>query len=105
MIGLIFAGMKAVSAAQARRSEDAEIQTGPTALAALQRPAASNQSAQWQAIARTVKEQDRTDTRWLEYELDIAKVLDFPLMTDMRYPDGAISSSQIAGRFAAAGQS
>ena len=86
LIGLIFAGMKAVSAAQARRSEDAEIQTEPTVLAALQRPAASNQSAQWQAIARTVKEQDRTDTRWLEYELDIAKVLDFPLMTDMRDP-------------------
>ena len=55
-------------------------------LAALHPPAASNQSAQWQAIARTVKEQDRTDTRWLEYELDIAKVLDFPLMTDMRDP-------------------
>ena len=25
-------------------------------------------------------------TRWLDYELDIAKLLDFPLMTDMRNP-------------------
>jgi hypothetical protein len=27
---------------------------------------------------------DRTDARWLDYEIDIAKLLDFPLMTDMR---------------------
>ena len=25
---------------------------------------------------------DRTDARWLDYEIDIAKLLDFPLMTD-----------------------
>ena len=31
-------------------------------------------------------EHDRTDTRWLEYELDFARLLDFPLMTDMRDP-------------------
>ncbi len=30
-----------------------------------------------------VQEHDRTDTRWLDYELDHAKLLDFPLMTDM----------------------
>jgi hypothetical protein len=29
---------------------------------------------------------DRTDARWLDYEIDIAKLLDFPLMTDMRDP-------------------
>ncbi len=27
-----------------------------------------------------------TDARWLEYELDFAKLLDFPLMTDLRDP-------------------
>jgi len=26
---------------------------------------------------------DRTDARWLDYEIDVAKLLDFPLMTDM----------------------
>jgi len=31
-----------------------------------------------------VEEHARTDARWLEYELDPAKLLDFPLMTDMR---------------------
>jgi hypothetical protein len=31
-------------------------------------------------------EHDRTDARWLEYELDAAKLLDFPVMIDMRDP-------------------
>ena len=83
LIGVIIAGMKAFSAARGRHSDaDAE----PSAVAQPNEPATSNQSAQWRAVARTVKEQDRTDTRWLDYELDIAKLLDFPLMTDMRNP-------------------
>ena len=47
---------------------------------------AGNQAAQWRALTRILREHDRTDTRWLEYELDYAKLLDFPLMTDMRDP-------------------
>ncbi|ORA15789.1 hypothetical protein [Mycobacterium arosiense] len=43
-----------------------------------------NQAAQWRAIRRVLDEHGRTDARWLEYELDVAKLLDFPLMTDMR---------------------
>ena len=35
---------------------------------------------------RTVREHDRTDTRWLDYEIDVSKLLDYPLMTDMRDP-------------------
>jgi hypothetical protein len=31
-------------------------------------------------------EHGRTDARWLEYELDAAKLLDFPVMIDMRDP-------------------
>ncbi len=27
-----------------------------------------------------------TDARWLDYETDVAKLLDFPMMTDMRQP-------------------
>ena len=46
----------------------------------------SNQAGQWRALSRVVQEHDRTDTRWLDYELDYAKLLDFPLMTDMRDP-------------------
>src|SRR6202035_3039149 len=37
-------------------------------------------------LTRVLREHDRTDTRWLEYELDFARLLDFPLMTDMRDP-------------------
>jgi hypothetical protein len=45
---------------------------------------AGNQAAQWRSLTRVLREHDRTDTRWLEYELDFARLLDFPLMTDMR---------------------
>jgi hypothetical protein len=45
-----------------------------------------NQAAQWRSLTRVLREHDRTDTRWLEYELDFARLLDYPLMTDMRDP-------------------
>jgi hypothetical protein len=83
LIGVIYAGMKAFSSTR-DRGHDVHGEPGPAAQPSEQ--ASKNQSAQWQAIARTVKEQDRTDTRWLDYELDVAKLLDFPLMTDMRDP-------------------
>ncbi len=47
---------------------------------------ANNQAAQWRSIRRVIEEHTRTDDRWLDYELDVAKLLDFPLMTDMRDP-------------------
>jgi hypothetical protein len=46
----------------------------------------NNQAAQWGSLRRVIEEHGRTDARWLEYELDVAKLLDFPLMTDMRDP-------------------
>ncbi len=45
-----------------------------------------NQAAQRRSLTRVLREHDRTDTRWLGYELDFARLLDFPLMTDMRDP-------------------
>lgn len=45
-----------------------------------------NHVAHWRSLRRVLEEHSRTDERWLEYELDIAKLLDFPLMTDMRDP-------------------
>jgi hypothetical protein len=69
VIGLVIGAMKAFSAARAR-----------------QEPAPNSQAAQWRAITRTIQEHDRIDTRWLDYELDIGKLLDYPLMTDMRNP-------------------
>jgi hypothetical protein len=37
-------------------------------------------------MTRVFDEHARTDAKWLDYELDIAKLLDFPMMTDMRNP-------------------
>lgn len=35
-------------------------------------------------ITRVLEEHTRTDLRWFDYETDVAKLLDFPLITDMR---------------------
>jgi hypothetical protein len=82
LTAVIIAAMKAVSAARGRQGDAPE----ETVAAEPREHAINNHAARWRAIARTVKEHDRTDTRWLDYELDIAKLLDFPLMTDMRNP-------------------
>jgi hypothetical protein len=37
-------------------------------------------------IRKTLDQHARTDARWLDYETDVAKLLDFPMMTDMRQP-------------------
>ncbi|MBJ7338623.1 hypothetical protein [Mycolicibacterium sp.] len=50
------------------------------------RGAPTNPAALWRIITRTLEEHARTDSRWMAYELDSDKLLDFPLMTDMRAP-------------------
>jgi hypothetical protein len=35
---------------------------------------------------KLIARHDDTDARWLSYEVDVAKLLDFPMMTDMRAP-------------------
>lgn len=79
LAGVLYGGWRAVSAARARQDAGRAELPQP-------QPPRTNTAATWQAIARAVKAHDHTDTRWLEYELDIAKLLDFPLMTDMRDP-------------------
>ncbi len=80
LVGVLYGGWRAVAAARARQDGGRqEITADPP-----QR--AGGLGVQWQAIARAVKAHDRIDTRWLEYELDVAKLLDYPLMTDMRDP-------------------
>ena len=77
LVGVIIAGLRAVSRARARQDDaptDGLLRRG------------SDQTAQWQAIKRATREHDRTETRWLDYELDVGKLLDYPLMTDMRDP-------------------
>jgi hypothetical protein len=82
VIGLIYGGYKAVSKV---REAGAVAQVPASRLDAAE-PARASKAAQWQAIMRMVREHDRTDTRWLDYEIDVSKLLDYPLMTDMRDP-------------------
>ncbi len=80
LAGLIVAAVKAFSAYQRRGVESAD----PPATE--QRDTGGNQTVQWSSIKRIVEEHRRTDARWLDYELDVARMLDFPLMTDLRNP-------------------
>lgn len=84
--GLVIAAVKAFSANKRRAAEPhASDQPGMPGAGTTQRTEA-NQAAQWRSLRRVLEEHTRTDARWLEYELDVAKLLDFPLMTDMRDP-------------------
>jgi hypothetical protein len=69
----------------AEQSEDASRARTPEGATTLPR-SEDNQAAQWRSLRRVIDEHTRADARWLEYELDFAKLLDFPLMTDMRDP-------------------
>jgi hypothetical protein len=80
LAGVIFGAMKAFSAVR-ERQQDALAAPAP-----VREPEPTDRSAQWRAIRRVVEEHDRTDTRWLDYEMDVVKLLDFPLITDMRDP-------------------
>jgi len=87
LAGLIYGGYKAVSKVRERADGPAPIDASADARSkGSTEPERRNSAAQWQAIMRMVREHDRTDTRWLDYEIDISKLLDYPLMTDMRDP-------------------
>ena len=78
--GLIIGAVRAFGAAQRRARDPQEAVPAPT-----EQPA-TNRASQWRSLRRVIEEHGRTDARWLEYELDFAKLLDYPLMTDMRDP-------------------
>jgi hypothetical protein len=79
LIGLAIGAMRAFGAYKRRPQQAVEPPAPPA-------PAVTSQAAQWRSLRRILDEHHRTDTRWLEYELDFAKLLDFPLMTDLRDP-------------------
>lgn len=83
LTGAIVAAVRAFGAYR-RRSEEQRSEADRTPLPDTPTGAANNHAAQWRAIRRVLDEHTRTDDRWLEYELDVAKLLDFPVMTDMR---------------------
>ena len=78
--GALYAAFRGISALS-KRQNDVDV---VMPVAAREEP--KSQAAQWRTITRVIGEHDRTDTRWLDYELDAAKLLDFPAMTDMRDP-------------------
>lgn len=93
LIGLIAAGIKAISSISRRAGERADDSVPDQISGARQAGRETgretgkvNPAAQWQAIRRALDAHERTDARWLEYELDAARLLDFPVMTDMREP-------------------
>ena len=90
LAGIAIGALKAFRAHKPRTAESQDDGRGlPRADAELAEPAGrtgSNQVAQWHSLRRVLEEHSRTDKRWLDYELDFAKLLDFPLMTDMRNP-------------------
>ncbi|SOX54259.1 hypothetical protein MAAFP003_2935 [Mycobacterium ahvazicum] len=80
LVGLAVGAVRAFGANKRRAPEALEPTAPPP------EPTANSQAAQWRSLRRILDEHHRTDTRWLEYELDVAKLLDFPLMTDLRDP-------------------
>jgi hypothetical protein len=88
--GVIIAGLRVWQRSQRppnspERLEPERVEQYRDALPAAARGSTST-AAQWRTITRTIEEHARTDARWLDYELDVGKLLDFPLMTDMRDP-------------------
>jgi hypothetical protein len=89
--GALGGGLRAVAAANERRAERRLEryrlkQQTKIAIAEASGRARTNQQSYRRELTKVLEEHDRTDARWLDYEIDIAKLLDFPLMTNMRNP-------------------
>ena len=91
MAGTIGAGIRAVAAANERRA-DRRLeryrlkQQAKIAAAEAAGRKRTNEEGSRRELIKLIAAHDRTDARWFDYELDVAKLLDFPMMTDMRAP-------------------
>jgi len=90
-MGAIGGAVRAVAVANERRAqrrlERYRIkQQTKVALAEASGKARMNTDAYRREMTKVQERHNRTDARWLDYEIDIAKLLDFPLMTDLRDP-------------------
>lgn len=90
-MGAVGGAVRAVASANERRAqrrlEKYRIkQETKIALAEASGRAHANEAGNRREMTKVLKRHDDTDARWLSYEIDIAKLLDFPLMTDMRDP-------------------
>jgi hypothetical protein len=89
--GVIGGGVKAVAAANERRAERRLEryrikQQTKVAVAEAARRARGDEAGARRELGRIVAQHEATNARWLDYEMDVAKLLDFPMMTDMREP-------------------
>ncbi len=89
--GVIGGGVRAISAANERRAERRLEryrikQQTKIAMAEASGRSRDDQSLRRREVQKVEAEHSDTDNRWLAYELDIAKLLDFPVMTDLRDP-------------------
>lgn len=87
--GMIVAAFRALSAAGQRRAErelehDSRAQQDKMTFGEAPGRARSSEDLYRREITRLLDEHNRTDARWLDYEIDVARLLDFPMMTDMR---------------------
>jgi hypothetical protein len=89
--GAIATGLKTIAVANERRAERRleryrlKLQA-KIAVAEASGRTRNNEENSRRELARLIAAHDRIDARWFDYEIDIAKLLDFPLMTDMRDP-------------------
>jgi hypothetical protein len=89
--GVIGGGLRAIGAANERRAQRRLEryrlkQQAKIAIAEASGRRRNNDESYRREIAKLLAVHDQTDARWLDYEVDIAKLLDFPVMTDMRNP-------------------
>jgi hypothetical protein len=91
LAGTVGGGLRAIAAANERRAERRLErfrlkQQAKIAIAEASGRTRSTDAVYRREMAKVLDEHQRTDARWLDYEVDIAKLLDFPMMTDMRDP-------------------
>lgn len=89
--GAVGGGLRAIAAANERRAERRLEryrlkQQAKIAIAEASGRTRNNAESYRRELVKLIAEHDRTDARWFDYEMDIAKLLDFPMMTDMRNP-------------------
>jgi hypothetical protein len=90
--GAIGTGIRAVAAANERRAQrrleryrlKQQAKIAAAEAAGRNRNSPDNREISRRDLVKLIEAHGRTDARWLDYEVDIAKLLDFPLMTDMR---------------------
>lgn len=89
--GVIGGALRSIAAANERRAERRLEryrlkQQAKIAIAEASARSANSEQGYRRELTKLIAEHDRTDERWFGYETDIAKLLDFPMMTDMRNP-------------------